>query len=200
MWMLKCSIVLLAIFANFVNCEKVLKDNSDNLIESEVELSKYLQKIEDTPSIPLISDVVVLQKIKSVLGEERNWNEDILERCARFLSSRELKIKLPDSEARDLLAGARSKKIRRVILPLLLFLKLKAAIILPIILSIIALVSFKGFGLSLAALAVAGTTALKNILENVGSKVSYEVVPTPVGHWSRTGAIDSSVSTGYQYQ
>lgn len=100
----------------------------------------------------------------------------------------------------SIVSGSRSKKIRRVLLPLLLLLKLKAAIILPIILSVIALVSFKGFGLSLAALAVAGTTALKNILEHVGSKVSYEVVPTPVGHWSRSGAVEGSIPAPYQYE
>lgn len=96
--------------------------------------------------------------------------------------------------------GSRSKKIRRILLPLLLLLKLKAAIILPIVLSAIALLSFKGFGISLVALAVAGTTALKNVLEHAGSKVSYEVVPTPVGHWSRSGALDDSLVNTFEYQ
>ncbi|KAL1494640.1 hypothetical protein ABEB36_010209 [Hypothenemus hampei] len=193
MYFLKTIVIFISIFLTAAHADK----------NDETELSVYLQKLEESPVIPILGDYVVLEKTSDqFLNNIQNGKEDILERCVKFLTKREIKIKLPKSEARDLLAGARSKKIRKIILPLLLLLKLKAAIILPIILSIIALVSFKGFGLSLAALAVAGTTALKNILEHVGSKVSYEVVQTPVGHWSRAGAIDSTLATAaasYQY-
>ncbi|CAG9760734.1 unnamed protein product [Ceutorhynchus assimilis] len=168
----------------------------------EKELSNLLQTIEDTPSISVIEDLVVLEKSNSTLISEARGDEDIVDRCARFLAERELKIKLPTSEARDLLSAesrGKKKRIARILLPILLLLKVKAAIILPIILSIIALVSFKGFGLSLAALAVAGSTAFKNILEHVGSKsISYEVVPSPVGHWSRSGNVEGTLPLGYQ--
>lgn len=96
------------------------------------------------------------------------------------------------------ISGARNKKLKKIILPILLLLNLKAAIVLPIILSVLALVSFNGFGMSFFALTVAGMTAMKNMLENVGSKVSYEVVPAPIGHWSRSGVADSNVA--YQYE
>ncbi|XP_050304589.1 uncharacterized protein LOC126742097 [Anthonomus grandis grandis] len=156
--------------------------------DPEADLTEYVRQLEDTPKISIVDDLITLEKspIKN-FGFEARGSEDIVERYARFLGERQLTIRLPEA-ARGLLSDARSKKIRRVLLPLLLLLKLKAAIVLPIILSIIALVSFKGFGMSLAALAIAGTTALKNILEHSGSnKLSYEVVSAPVAHLSRSG-------------
>ncbi|ENN79229.1 hypothetical protein HUJ04_001760 [Dendroctonus ponderosae] len=187
--------LLVSIFV-LANC-----DNSDKISYEEAKLSNYLKELEETPAVSLVGDYVVLQKKEGRANqEESDLSEDLLSRCARFLASRELVINMPESEGRDLFSGSRSKKIRRILLPLLLLLKLKAAIILPIVLSAIALLSLKGFGLSLAALAVAGTTALKNLLEHAGSKVSYEVVPTPVGHWSRSGALDDSLVNAYEYQ
>ncbi|XP_066146159.1 uncharacterized protein [Euwallacea fornicatus] len=167
-------------------------DGVNDLKESEV--SSYLRRIEDLDSIPIYGNYVVLEK--TAFRGSKKMNADFVERCASFLAERELRIKFPESEARALLTGARSKKIKRVILPLLLLLKLKAAIVLPIVLSVIALVSFKGFGMSLAALAVAGTTALKNIIEHAGSKVSYEVVPAPIGHWGRSGVVVDNPEAG----
>ncbi|XP_066247974.1 uncharacterized protein [Euwallacea similis] len=167
-------------------------DGVKDLEESEV--LSYLRRIEDLDSIPLVGNYVVLEK-KAFRGSKK-MNGNLVERCVSFLAERELRIKFPESEARDLLTGARGKKIKRVILPLLLLLKLKAAIVLPIVLSLIALVSFKGFGMSLAALAVAGTTALKNIIEHAGSKVSYEVVPAPIGHWGRSGVVADNSAAG----
>lgn len=71
-------------------------------------------------------------------------------------------------------------------LPLLLLLKLKAVILIPIVLSVIALVAFKGLGAGLIALALSGATAFKSVLEGHHSskKVSFEVIPP---HWSRAG-------------
>lgn len=83
----------------------------------------------------------------------------------------------------------RSSKLKKIILPILLLLKLKAAIVIPIVLSVIALVAFKGLGAGLIALALSGATAFKSSLEGHSSKkVSFEVVPP---HWSRAGLAPS---------
>ncbi|KAF7279546.1 DUF1676 domain-containing protein Osi15 [Rhynchophorus ferrugineus] len=173
---------------------------SDSITCGEQQLSSYLKTLEDTPSIPVLGDTIVLEKDQSFGDEVGEGKEDIVDRSVRFLTSRSLKIKFPAEEARTLTADARGKKhkIRKYILPLLLVLKLKAAIILPILLSVIALVSFKGFGLSLAALAVAGTSALKNLLQPSGSKI--EVVSAPIGHWKRSGFIEGVIPETYQYE
>ncbi|XP_074031316.1 DUF1676 domain-containing protein Osi15 isoform X2 [Leptinotarsa decemlineata] len=97
----------------------------------------------------------------------------------------------------------RSKRLRKIILPILLLLKLKAAIIIPIILSFISLVAFKGLGVGITALAIAGATGLKSLLEHHGpSKISYEVLPQVVtSQWSRSSVegpfIGSPLNAGY---
>lgn len=90
----------------------------------------------------------------------------------------------------------RSSKIKKILLPILLLLKLKAAIVIPAILSAIALVAFKGLGASLIALAISGATGLKSLLEHhTSSKFTYEVVPQiSSSHWSRTGLDPTNVA------
>lgn len=87
-------------------------------------------------------------------------------------------------------------------LPLLLLLKLKAIILIPIVLSVIALVAFKGLGAGLIALVLSGATAFKSVLEghHTAKKVSFEVIPP---HWSRAGyasAPAAVVQEIYPYQ
>lgn len=79
--------------------------------------------------------------------------------------------------------------------------KLKAAVIIPAVLSAIALIAFKGLGASIVAITLAGATALKSLLDNhhVSPKVTYEVVPQ-LSHWSRSsmdGGIESYPLPGY---
>lgn len=105
MYIFKTSVILTVVFITLASCEQATKENSDSLEKAEVELSNYLQKIEETPTIPIVGDIVVLQQSELVPNETARGSEDIVERCARFLASRELKIRLPTSEARDLLSG-----------------------------------------------------------------------------------------------
>lgn len=84
-----------------------------------------------------------------------------------------------------MVAETRSGKFKKMLLPILLLLKLKAIILIPIVLSAIALVAFKGLGAGLIALALSGATAFKSVLEgHQAKKVSFEVIPP---HWSRAG-------------
>lgn len=77
--------------------------------------------------------------------------------------------------------------MKKIILPLILLLKLKAAIIVPAVLSAITLIALKGLGASLVALTLSGATAFKSLLDgHVSPKVTYEVVPQ-ISHWSRSG-------------
>lgn len=94
-----------------------------------------------------------------------------------------------DSKFFSWLSESRSSKIKKILLPLLILLKLKGAIVITVVLAVIALISFKGLGASLIALAISGATGFKSLLENhsAGSKV-YEVLPSlSASHWSRVG-------------
>lgn len=79
-----------------------------------------------------------------------------------------------------------------MVLPLLLVLKLKALIILPIIITMIGLVGIKGLGAGLAALLLSGAVALKALLTpppSLPARVSYGIVkPHEIHHehWHRS--------------
>lgn len=80
--------------------------------------------------------------------------------------------------------------------------KLKAAIIIPAVLSAIALIAFKGLGASIVAITLAGATALKSLFDHhhhISPKVTYEVVPQIASHWSRSSmdGIESYPIPGY---
>ncbi|KAF5304200.1 hypothetical protein FQR65_LT18885 [Abscondita terminalis] len=70
---------------------------------------------------------------------------------------------------------SRRRKLRKLILPLLLLLKLKALIIIPAVLFVVALVAFKGLGAGVMALVVSGAIALKSLLEKHSSSSSQAI-------------------------
>lgn len=110
------------------------------------------------------------------------------------MKTKQLKQTLLKCEYKHLnFSEGRKRKIRKLLLPLLLFFKLKAAIVLPAVLAAIALIAFKGLGVSFLSLAVAGIAAFKAFSDghlHSSSKVSYEIVPqvAPAPAWSRTAA------------
>ena len=82
-------------------------------------------------------------------------------------------------------------KLKRIILPILLALKLKALIILPIIITMIGLIGIKGLGVGLAALLLSGAVALKALLTPpppLSARVSYGIVKPEIhhDHWHRS--------------
>lgn len=81
-------------------------DNGDKISYQETKLSNYLRKLEEPPVVSLVGDYVILQKKAEITNqEESDLSDDLFARCARFLASRELVIKMPESEGRDLFSG-----------------------------------------------------------------------------------------------
>nr|CAH7742912.1 unnamed protein product [Callosobruchus chinensis] len=170
----------------------------DQLSCAEKDLVDYVDKVEASGTI---GDYIVLEKVGDRNEKETKGDEGIVERSIRFLADHQLKLRLPAEESRSLETEARSRKIRKLLLPLLLILKLKASIIFPILLSVVAVVAFKGLGAGLTALAIAGAIGLKNLVETAAqghSKVSYEIVPQVAPHWSRSALEqDDALNAGY---
>lgn len=109
----------------------------------------------------------------------------LVDRVARFLSSHTLQLKVPDSsitEMRRSLDEARGKKKKlKMLLPLLLLFKLKAAALIPLALGGLALLALKALIVSKLALVLAAIIALQKLLHK-GHSSSYEVVAHPVHH------------------
>lgn len=89
------------------------------------------------------------------------------------------------------LARGKGKKTKKLLLPLLLLFKLKAAALLPLVLGFLALIAFKALIIGKLALLLSGIIGLKKLFESKHSSQNYEVVAHPHtsfdehGHYGR---------------
>ncbi|XP_044755244.1 uncharacterized protein LOC123314186 [Coccinella septempunctata] len=181
-------LVLLVLVFGYCACEDVYSSCQDSYHCVEKRLIKLVDGLDSQSNVSVLGDLVTLNKNEEQF-EAARAGEDLLERCARYLANREIRFKLPSEISKNLIEESRSSKLKKILLPLLILLKLKGAIVITIVLAVIALISFKGLGASLIALAISGATGFKSLLENhaAGSKV-YEVLPSvSASHWSRVG-------------
>jgi len=149
------------------------------------------------------------------LDEEKNEDVETMveSRVERFLSSHTLKFDVKGSDIMDSISSAgralsdatdylgitetdaaeesrgKKKKAAKILLPLLLALKLKAAALIPLALGAIALIAGKALVIGKIALVLAAIIGLKKLLSQQKS-VTYEIVSHP--HHS-----SSSVSSGH---
>ncbi|XP_058793716.1 uncharacterized protein LOC131665674 [Phymastichus coffea] len=137
-------------------------------------------------SIDIFGNIVRLEKTEAEEASEARQVETdpLLKRIDEFLRTRRLQIKFPDDgssadyfgralgeknynfELRELIHGASEArtKVKKILLPILLALKLKAAIVLPIVITLIGLIGIKGLGAGVLALLLSGAVALKALL------------------------------------
>lgn len=98
-------------------------------------------------------------------------------------------------------ARGKGKKTKKLLLPLLLLFKLKAAALLPLVLGFLALIAFKALIIGKLALLLSGIIGLKKLFESKNSSQNYEVVAHPHtsfdehGHYGRS--IDDSQNLAY---
>ncbi|XP_011314425.1 uncharacterized protein Osi15 [Fopius arisanus] len=175
-------------------------------------MMKKMEELKKTHSLRIYGDIVTLEKLQDA-GDQRSLpgEDPLVASIDQFLSSRKIRISLPsdgspadflgraigqkeiDIELRGLTYGASEArtKLKRMLLPVLLALKLKALIILPIVITMIALIGLKGLGAGLAALFLSGAVALKAILTPPpypAARVSYGIVKPEIhhDHWHRS--------------
>lgn len=90
------------------------------------------------------------------------------------------------------LARGKKHKTKKMLLPLLLLFKLKAAALLPLVLGFLALIAFKALIIGKLALLLSGIIGLKKLFDSKHSSQSYEVVSHPHqsyeehGHYGRS--------------
>ncbi|CAG9860645.1 unnamed protein product [Phyllotreta striolata] len=163
-------------------------------------LDEQLKLSVNELELPSYGEWISVHKIART-SRKINEDEDFVGRCVRFLMEHELRIRVPERQERSLESESRSKRLRKLILPIILLLKLKAAIVIPVVLTIISFLAFTGFKSGLAALAISGAVALKNLLEHSHhghSKISYEILPSLGSGWSRTSQDEGLALPGYQ--
>ncbi|XP_065076972.1 uncharacterized protein LOC135700405 [Ochlerotatus camptorhynchus] len=167
--------------------------------KEEQQMVNLINEIDQQDSFPLFGGLTVEREEngRSFDGGNADADEDLAERAVRYLSSHTVKFNIPEenSEEGRQMEEARSSRLKKVFLPLLLALKLKMAIVLPILLTIIKLISLKGLIAGLLALKFSLFTFLKDLFNKKQERVttayitSAQPVNAEIVHqdWHRNG-------------
>lgn len=195
---------------------KVQEDNHPTIKNNDTDKTlfvhdaqKYIKPTEDVPVVQRINGEHVLMK-KTIVDDGLNLYP--VYRGVKYFypfSERrddsseltlEMATELPQpSDTEDSPEEGRSRRpLKKLALPLLLALKLKTAILLPLILGLVALISFKGLWSGVTALGIAAALGLKALVAG-STKVLVHNPPPPPSHfhhfppheiteyWSRRG-------------
>nr|XP_029730126.1 uncharacterized protein LOC115267344 [Aedes albopictus] len=165
--------------------------------KQEQQMVNLINEIDQQESFPLFGGL----SVERVEGGGRSFggvdaSEDLTERAVRYLNTHSVKFNVPEenSEGRQM-EEARSSRLKKVFLPLLLALKLKMSVVLPILLTIIKLISLKGLIAGLLALKFSIFTFLKDLFNKKQERVttayitSAQPVNAEIVHqdWHRNG-------------
>ncbi|XP_012345421.2 uncharacterized protein LOC105736234 [Apis florea] len=191
-------------------CAAIAQDPSRD--QAEIRLTRAMDELNKRDTIEIYGDMITLEKVDVAREEGRSsTSEDpLVGQIERFFNSRRIRVHLPNDgssadmfgralgrkdmavELRALTTGASEArtKLKKIVLPLLLALKLKAMIVLPIIITLIGLIGIKGLGAGLLSLLLSGAVALKALLTPPPppARVTYGVVKPEIHHehWHRS--------------
>ncbi|XP_058459386.1 uncharacterized protein LOC131435459 [Malaya genurostris] len=164
--------------------------------KEEQQMINLIDEIDGESSFPLFGGLSI-ERDESADGRSfAVTGEDLADRVVRYLNGHSVKFNIPaaeDNEGRAM--EARSSRLKKVFLPLLLALKLKMSIVLPILLTIIKLISLKGLVAGLLALKFSIFTFLKDLFNKKQERVttayitSAQPVNAEIVHqdWHRNG-------------
>lgn len=167
-----------------------------------------LKKDETAPEPVKVEDVQLPEEGRA---RESAIDNMLVDRAINFLSSHTLEFKIPKSASEDmkrsleegthsrrqlrnesinsiLFSARKKKKAKKLLLPLLLLLKLKAVILLPIILGAIAFIAFKALIIGKIALVLSLIAAVKKLLLGKNDHSSYDIVAHPQVSHSHIGS------------
>nr|XP_033340726.1 uncharacterized protein LOC117228825 [Megalopta genalis] len=188
-------------------------DDGSSAGQMETKLTRAMDDLNRMDTIKIFGDMVSLEKVDLDEDPElaRTSEDPLVSRIEKFLRTRKIQIRFPDDgssadmfgralgqkevgmELKGLTTGASEArtKLKRIVLPLLLLLKLKAIIVLPIVIAAIGLIGLKGLGAGLMSLLLSGAVALKALLTPppaYPARVTYGIVKPEVHHehWHRS--------------
>ncbi|XP_070165302.1 uncharacterized protein Osi15 [Polyergus mexicanus] len=204
-------IILLALQLVTLAVSDPNQKDGNSLEQSEEKLTRAMDELNRKDTIDIYGDTVTLRKIPEDGNLSQESADPLVSRIERFLKTRRIQINFPndastaglfgralgqkniDIELKSLTNGASEARTRlkKMIVPLLLLLGLKAVIILPIVISAIGLIGLKGLGVGLISLVLSGAIGMKALLTPPPPppRVSYGIVrPHEIhhDHWHRS--------------
>ncbi|EFN89942.1 uncharacterized protein LOC105192078 [Harpegnathos saltator] len=188
------------------------REDGNSLQYVEGKLTKAMDELNRRDSIGIFGDMVSIEKVAEDAGERSSEEsaDPLVSRIEAFLRTRRIQVNLPDDsstaglfgralgrrsigiELRSLTHGTSEArtKLKKMILPLLVLLKFKTLVILPIVITVVGLIGIKGLGGAFLSLLLSGAVALKALVAPPPPpRVTYGVVrPHEIhhDHWHRS--------------
>lgn len=208
-----CSKFVCVLLVTAFVCSAAALPSQDN---NEKDLINMINKIDSEPAVPLFGGLRIERSETGRSFGSLKALESFEDRAERYLETHKLSLSFPsdndDEESEDEFAGrgmeeSRSKKMKKMLLPLLLALKLKKMVVVKVLFMIIKFISLKSLAISILALIFAGATFFKDLLgkkkEHIttayitGSPLNAEIVHSD---WNRNGqAAASELAYANQY-
>ncbi|KAK5644655.1 hypothetical protein RI129_005955 [Pyrocoelia pectoralis] len=161
---------------------------------------KWLNNVANEPVIRITEDLEIVKKDDPDRDQERSGTRDVFDVFEDFIQSHQLVARVPQILRMDgplgsllprafkpedlsvpLASTGRSKTVKKIIVPFLLGLKFKTAVLVPLALALIALKTWKALTLGLLSLVLTGTLLIFKLLSH-GKVTTYEVVHYPHHH------------------
>lgn len=110
--MYKETAVLLTLIA-LVTCSDPYQKCGDSLECVEEEMVKVVDQLDKQKIVPIVGDVVVLEKVEGMKDEGRSISGDLVERLIKYIEDHQITLKLPKSygQSRSLEEGMCKNKI-----------------------------------------------------------------------------------------
>ncbi|KAH8407117.1 hypothetical protein KR222_007435 [Zaprionus bogoriensis] len=191
--------VCVVLVASFV-CGALALPSQDN---SERDLVNMINKLDNEDSVSLFGGLRIDRTETGRSFGSAKAVESFEDRAERYLETHELNLSFSgdeqDENAENVYSGrameeSRSKRMKKMLLPLLLALKLKKAVVVKVLFTIIKFISLKALAISFLALILAGATFFKDLLAKkkdhittayiTGSPLNAEIVHSD---WNRNG-------------
>ncbi|CAG9860639.1 unnamed protein product [Phyllotreta striolata] len=152
----------------------------------------WLSDVAEDEEIRITENLMIVKRDNPQSEKERGFSNDVFEKFEDFLQTHDLvltapefiprslgtgPIKVPLAETGKYSVGRSSKVVKKVILPFLLGLKFKAAVLVPLALALIALKTWKALTLGLLSLVLTGALLIFKFTKP--KVVNYEVIHVP---------------------
>ncbi|XP_034949932.1 uncharacterized protein [Chelonus insularis] len=180
----------------------------------ETKIIKRIEELNKLHRIKIFGDIITLEKLddSEIIKDNLKRSDDpLVAKVDDFFNSKKIQVRFPtDGSAADFFGRALGQKnidinlkglthgaseartkLKKMILPILLALKFKALVEVPVIIALIGALSLKGLGTGLAALFIASAVALKSLVTPpipYPARVSYGIVKPEIyhEHWHRS--------------
>ncbi|XP_055383076.1 uncharacterized protein LOC129613145 [Condylostylus longicornis] len=145
-------------------------------IDIEKDITNFINEIDNEKSLPLFGGLTVdrIENGRSFgsVHNHQTKSESLFDRTERYLQTHELNFSFDAADENSVdssstgrsIQDSRSKKVKKMLVPLLLALKLKMALVMKVMLLLVKFISLKALAIGFLALIISGSQLFKDLL------------------------------------